>query len=163
MDSTGDYNFCTEFKTLQVVTCFNRADRKETDGGGVIAELAVYQADTLKYDYAAAQAAGDTLYVLQGRDEMNLRKLNPGRKTNVFKQDGKEFVFGSEYGRGHNEDQLAKMIELKMDTETIINDFAIKTDAGDPKYGFPWKYGFVTGQYNEKFKAKDFDGYHSQA
>jgi hypothetical protein len=174
MDSTGDYNFCTEFKTLQVVTCFNRADRKETDGGGVIAELAVHQADDLDYDYATARAAGDTLYVLQGRDEMGLRKLLPQRATKVFKQDGREYVFGSEYGRGNNQAQLAKATELDLDTETFINDFAIKTDAGDPKYEFSFKYGFVYGQPGEGLGPKfvdptynpapglDFSGYHSQ-
>ena len=178
MDSTGDYNFCTEFKTLQVVTCFNRADRKETDGGGVIAELAVYQAEDLGYDYAAAKAAGDTLYVLQGRDERGLRKLNPARATYVFKQLDDEknglHVFGSEYGRGHNETELAKARELKFDTETFINEFAIKTDADDPKYAFDFKYGFVYGQPGEGLGPKfidptynpapglDFSGYHSQ-
>ena len=177
MDSTGDYNFCTEFETLQVVCCFNRADRKETDGGGVIAELAVHQADDLGYNYAGARAKGDTLYVLQGRDERGLRKLNPDRATYVYKQKDDEkgglHVFGSEYGRGNNETQLAKMAELNMDTKTVVDDFAIKTAADDPKYAFSFKYGFVYGQPGEGLGPKfhddtynptdlDFSGYHSQ-
>ena len=120
MDSTGDYNFCTEFESLEVVICFNRVDRKETDGGGVIAEAAVYQADTLGYDYMKANRAGDTLYVLQGRNELGLRGFNPSRKTDVYKQfekgDTEQHVFGSEYGRGNNEAQLQCMIDNKLDT-----------------------------------------------
>ena len=167
MDSTGDYNFCTEFKSLEVVCCFNRADRKETDGGGVIAEVAVYEADTLGYDYAKAREAGDTLYVLQGRNEFGLRGFNPGRATSVFKQ-GKEkdYVFGSEYGRGNNEAQLQCMIDNKLSVETAINDFAIKTAANDAKYNLPFKYGFVTGVEGEGLGEKfgiDFSGYHTQA
>jgi phosphoserine phosphatase len=169
MDSTGDYNFCTEFDTLQVVCCFNRASRKVTDGGGVIAELAVYQADVLDYDYDMAQFFGDTLYVLQGREENGLRGLRPERPT--MRLDKTETIL---FRNEDNYAQLAKMIELDMDTKTIVDDFAIKTDADDPKYGFSFKYGFVYGQPGEglgpKFvdptynpDALDFSGYHSQA
>jgi hypothetical protein len=147
MDSTGDYNFCTEFKTLQVVTCFNRASRKVTDGGGVIAELALYQAEDLNLTYARALEAGETLYVLQGRDERGLRKLNPSMFTWRLGKDEELLFRGRE-----NYDQYAKMAELGMDTETIINDFAMKTPAGDAKYGFDFKYGFLD----------EYDGYHSQ-
>jgi hypothetical protein len=38
-----------------------------TDGGGLISAIAIYQRDGLGYDLAKANAAGDTLYVLQGR------------------------------------------------------------------------------------------------
>ena len=168
MDSTGDYNFCTEFKTLQVVVCFNRASRKVTDGGGVIGELAVYQADNLGYDYAKAQAAGDTLYVLQGREENGLRGFRPERATLRLGKDEPAVFRG-----GDNETQLAKMVELKMDTKTAVDDFAIKTAADDPKYGFSFKYGFVYGESGKGLGPKfhddtynpddlDFSGYHSQ-
>ena len=157
MDSTGDYNFCTEFETLQVVCCFNRASRKVTDGGGVIAELAVHQADDLGYDYAMARDEGDTLYVLQGREENGLRGLRPERETLRL---GKSSTLL--FREQKNFDQLAKMTELGMDTRTVVDDFAIVTAENDPKYGFAFGYGFVTGEYNEKFKANDFDGYHSQ-
>ena len=178
MDSTGDFNFCTEFKTLQVVCCFNRADRKETDGGGVIAEVATYEKDTLGYNYDKARANDDTLYVLQGRDERELRKLNPDRATYVFKQLSDEkgglHVFGSEYGRGNNETQLQYMIDNNMTVKDAINQFAIKQDAGpSEKNPFNFKIGFVYGQPGEglgpKFQddtynpdALDFSGYHSQ-
>jgi len=155
MDSTGDFNFCTEFKTLQVVCCFNRADRKETDGGGVIAELAVHQADDLKMTYA--NRGSDTLYVLQGRDERDLRKLNPGRATYVFKQlsdeQGGLHVFGSEYGRGNNQTQYEYMRENEMSTAAVLNRFSLKKAAGAAGNPFDdFKIGFL---------AK-YDGYHSQ-
>ena len=81
MDSTGDYNFCTEFANLKLVICFNRASRKITDGGGVISELAIYQRDTLGFDLAKANANGDTLYLLQGRDENGMRGLRASDST----------------------------------------------------------------------------------
>ncbi len=170
MDSTGDYNFCTEFKTLQLVVCFNRASRKVTDGGGVIAELACYQAYTLGYDYAAAKAAGDTLYVLQGREENGLRGFRPERATMRLGKT-ETILFRNE----DNYAELDKMIEKKMTTQQVVDDFAIKTAAEDPKYGFSFKYGFVTGKPGEGLGPKfvdptynpapgvDFSGYHTQA
>jgi hypothetical protein len=169
MDSTGDYNFCTEFKTLQLVVCFNRASRKVTDGGGVIGELAVYQADELDYDFAKAQAAGDTLYVLQGREENGLRGFRPERATlrlgkttpAVFRDD-------------QNQAQLDYMIDNAMSTKAVVDDFAIKTKADDPGNKLGFKYGFVTGKPGEGLGPKfvdptynpapglDFSGYHSQ-
>ena len=144
MDSTGDYNFCTEYANLKLVINFNRASRKVTDGGGVIAELAVYQRDTLGYDLATANAAGDTLYVLQGRDEYGLRGLRPSDKTMRYGKDA-ELLFRNE----DNEAQLQYMIDNEMTTEEIINTFAMKTAAEDSVLGF--KYGFL----------KEYAGYHN--
>lgn len=146
MDSTGDYNFCTEYETLKLVICFNRASRKVTDGGGVIAELAMYQRDTLGYDFAKADAAGDTLYVLQGREENGMRTL---RNSNYTMRLGKteELLFRGE----DNFTQLQYMIDNNMTVEEVINTFAMKTaaDAEDNVLGF--KYGFL----------KEYAGYHS--
>ena len=144
MDSTGDYNFCTEYANLKLVINFNRASRKVTDGGGVIAELAVYQRDYLGYDLATANAAGDTLYVLQGRDEYGLRGLRPSDKTMRYGKDA-ELLFRNE----DNEAQLQYMIDNEMTTEEIINTFAMKTAAEDSVLGF--KYGFL----------KEYAGYHN--
>ena len=169
MDSTGDYNFCTEFKTLQVVTCFNRASRKVTDGGGVIGELAVYQADTLGYDYASARTAGDTLYVLQGREENGLRGFRPERATmRLGKTEAK--VFRDE----NNVAQLEYMEDNAMTTQEVVDQFAIVTAADDPANKLGFKYGFVYGKPGEGLGPKfhddtynptdlDFSGYHSQA
>ena len=60
-----------------------------------------------------------------------------------------------------------------MDTKTAVDDFAIKTAADDPKYGFSFKYGFVYGESGKGLGPKfhddtynpddlDFSGYHSQ-
>ena len=160
MDSTGDYNFCTEFKTLQVVCCFNRASRKVTDGGGVIAELAVYQEDKLfkagddETSYDKAQAAGDTLYVLQGREENGYRGLRPSRLTMCLDAD-EEKLFREQ----KNFDQLAKMADKT--TGAIIDQYAIKTAKDDPANDCGFDYGFLTGEEIPHFGI-DFTGYHSE-
>lgn len=33
MDASGDFNFCTEFNDMKMVICYNRANRKITEGG----------------------------------------------------------------------------------------------------------------------------------
>ncbi|MBQ2794628.1 MAG: haloacid dehalogenase-like hydrolase [Oscillospiraceae bacterium] len=144
MDSTGDFNFCTEYANLKLVINFNRASRKVTDGGGVIAELAVYQRDTLGYDLAAANAAGDTYYVLQGREENGMRGLRPSDKTIRLDKE-EELLFRED----KNDQQLQYMIDNAMSTEEIINTFALSTAEEDSVLGF--KYGFLS----------DYAGYHN--
>ena len=146
MDSTGDYNFCTEFANLKLVICFNRASRKVTDGGGVIAELAIYQRDTLGYDLAKANEAGDTLYVLQGREENGLRGLRNSNYTMLLGAT-EEKLFKNE----DNEAQLQYMIDNAMTTEEIINTFAMKTAADAENNVLGFKYGFL----------KEYAGYHN--
>ena len=146
MDSTGDFNFCTEYANLKLVINFNRASRKVTDGGGVIAELAVYQRDYLGYDLATANAAGDTYYVLQGRDEYGLRGLRNSDKTMRYGKDS-ELLFRNE----DNEAQLQYMIDNAMTTEEIINTFAVKTAADAENNVLGFKYGFVS----------EYAGYHN--
>ena len=143
MDSTGDFNMCTEFDSLKLVTCFNRANRKVTDGGGLIAEIAMYEKDTLGYDFYKADENGDTLYVLQGRDENGLRTLRPSNKTILF-GDTNEKLFRNE----DNEAVLNYIIENNMTVENAINKFAIKTDENN-ELGF--KYGFLN----------EYEGYHN--
>ena len=144
MDSTGDFNFCTEFETLRLVVCFNRANRKVTDGGGLIAELAVYQKETLGYDLKKANDAGDTLYVLQGRDENGRRTLRSSNKT---------ILFGSEeetlFKNADNDAQLQKMIDDRMTTEDILDYWSLKSIAGENSFEFD--SGFLT----------EYAGYHS--
>ena len=145
MDSTGDFNFCTEFETTKFVICFNRASRKVTDGGGLISAVAIYEADTLGYDFAAADAAGDTYYVLQGRDENGLRGLRNSRATMLLGET-EEKLFKNE----DNEAQLQYIIDNGMTVEEAINTFAIKTAADDENNLLGFKYGFL----------KEYDGYH---
>ena len=144
MDSTGDFNFCTEFETLKLVVCFNRANRKVTDGGGLCAEVAMYQKDTLGYDLQKANAAGDTLYVLQGRDENGKRTFRNSNKT-LLLGDTTETLFKN----ADNEAQLQRMIDDKMTVETILNTWSMKQNAGEN--GFEFNTGFLT----------EYAGYHS--
>lgn len=146
MDSTGDFDFCTVYDSLKLVICFNRASRKVTDGGGLVSELAVYQKDTLGYDLKTANEAGDTFYVLQGRDENGLRTLRNARTTLTYGST-EEKLFRNE----DNEAQLQYMIDNAMTTEDIINTFAPKTaeDAEGNLLGF--KYGF----------SSEYAGYHT--
>lgn len=156
MDSTGDFNFCTEYETLKVVCCFNRASRKVTDGGGLIAELSVYQNRELGYDFAAAEKAGDIYYVLQGRDENGFRSLRDSDATVRLDESEEDAHIFRNYGEGElnlNEIQLDYMKENNMTTEEIINTLSIKTEekSKDNKLGF--EYGFL--------EKKDFSGYRS--
>ncbi len=145
MDSTGDFNFCTEFRTLKLVVCFNRANRKVTDGGGLIAEVAMYEKDTLGYDLATANATGDTLYLLQGRDENGKRSLRNSNCT-IRLGSAEESLFKN----NDNEIQLQRMIDESMTVVEILNSFAIKQEAGEN--GFAFRTGFLT----------EYAGYHSR-
>ena len=124
MDSTGDWNFCTEYANLKLVINFNRANRKVTDGGGVAAVLAIYQKDYLGYDLATANANGDTLYVLQGREENGLRGL---RSTNFTMRLGKdtELLFRED----KNFTLLHYIVANELTTEEVVNTFTVKDDS----------------------------------
>lgn len=145
-DSTGDYNFCTEFKSLKLAVVYNRANRKVTDGGGVLAEVAMYQKNTLGYDFAKADAAGDTLYVLQGRDENGLRGFRNSNQT-LRLGETEEKLFANE----QNEQQLQYMADNQMTTEEAINTFAVKTAEGEGN-ALGFTYGFLD----------EYHGYHSR-
>jgi predicted small lipoprotein YifL/phosphoglycolate phosphatase-like HAD superfamily hydrolase len=148
MDSTGDFNFCTEFADLKLVVCFNRASRKITDGGGLAAEVAIYERDTLGYDLATANAAGDTLYVLQGREENGLRGLRNSNATMTLGAT-EEKLFKNE----DNQAQLQYMIDNQMTVKDILDTFAIKTAADAEGNVLLLKYGFL----------KEYAGYHNIA
>ena len=137
MDSTGDWNFCTEYENTKLVINFNRANRKVTDGGGIAAAIAIYQRDYLGYDLATANANGDTLYVLQGREENGLRGL---RSSNFTMRLGKdtELLFRED----NNFIMLHYMIANELTTEEAINLFTVKTAAEDSVIDV--KYGCVS-------------------
>lgn len=143
MDASGDFNFCTEFSSLKMVVCFNRADRKPTDGGGLIAELAVYQRDTLGLDLPMANAIWETFYLLQGRDENGLRTFRPYSSSITAK--GEEKLFANE----QNYKQLAYFKAHNLRTSDILNRFCIKTPAEKSELGFA--YGWLD----------TYAGYHS--
>jgi len=144
MDSTGDFSFCTEFETLRLVVCFNRANRKVTDGGGLIAELAIYQKDTLGYDLKKANEAGDTLYVLQGRDENGKRTLRNSNSTILLGSEKETLLKNAD-----NFAQLQKMIDERMTTKDILNRWSMRSAGGEN--GFDFDIGFLA----------EYAGYHS--
>lgn len=155
MDSTGDFNFCTEYETLKIVCCFNRASRKVTDGGGLIAELAIYQNHDLGYDFSKAEEANDIYYVLQGRDENGYRSLRDSDATVRLGESEQDAHIFRTYGEGEdnlNELELEYMRENNMTTEEILNTLSIKTSekSKDNKLGF--EYGFL----------KKYSGYRSR-
>jgi phosphoglycolate phosphatase-like HAD superfamily hydrolase len=166
MDSTGDFQFCTEYKTLKLVVCFNRATRKITDGGGLIAGVAYYQKYHLKYDLKKANKKGDTLYLLQGRDETGTRSFRNSMMTKrwIDPKTTKVLMFrGSD-----NWMQVAYMIEHKMSTKSAINTFAVKTAADAANNDLGLKYGFTDPiskasalKNNKEDASTTFTGYHS--
>lgn len=146
MDSSGDFNFCTEFDSLKLVICYNRANRKITEGAGLIAVLAVYQKDTLGYDLSKANAAGDTYYVLQGRNENGLRSMRPSNET-IRLGETEAKLFANE----DNETLLKYAIDHSMTTADFLNTFAIATEADSEQNKLGLAYGHL----------KDYRGYHS--
>ena len=146
MDSSGDFTFCTEFDSMKFVICYNRANRKITEGAGLIAVLAVYQQETLGYDLAAANAAGDTYYVLQGRNENGLRTMRPSNETiRLGEKEAK--LFANE----DNKELLKYAVEHNMTAAEFLNTFAIATAADDPGNQLGLAYGHL----------KTYRGYHS--
>ena len=146
MDSSGDFNFCTEFDSLKFVICYNRANRKITEGAGLIAVLAVYQQETLGYDLAKANAAGDTYFVLQGRDENGLRTMRPSNET-IRLGEKKAQLFANK----DNETLLQYAVEHGLTTADFLNTFAYATPADDPGNLLGIEYGHL----------ETYRGYHS--
>ena len=146
MDSSGDFNFCTEFDSLKMVICFNRANRKITEGAGLVAAVAAYQQERLNYDLATANAAGDTYYLLQGRDENGKRTLRPSNDTIRLGQ-AEPQLFANE----ENEALLAYVEDKSLSTAEVFDTFAVSCDANDPKNVLGISYGYLD----------EYDGYHS--
>lgn len=144
MDSTGDWNFTTEFDNLKLVINFNRANRKVTDGGGIAAVIAIYQRDYLGYDLATANANGDTLYVLQGREENGLRGMRSSSFTMRLDKD-EELLFRND----DNFTMLHYLVANELTTEEAINLFTVKTSAEDSVIGV--KHGCLS----------EYAGYHN--
>ena len=147
MDSTGDFQFCTEFASLKIVVCFNRADRRAADGGGLIAAIAIYERDSLGYDFAKALEAGDTLYLLQGRNENGLRSL---RSSNATLKLGIYDPVNERLFR--DEENTALLNAIRSEGLTVgeaLRKYAVRTpaNANGP--------GFAAGFLNE------YRGYHS--
>ena len=143
MDSSGDFNFCTEYSSLKMVVCFNRANRKVTDGGGLVAEVAIYERDKLGYDLRKANAAGETFYLLQGRDENGIRTFRPSNAT-IRYGNAAEQLFAND----DNYAQLEYMKQSEMSVKEVFDKFALKTAVGE----LGLAYGFLDS----------YSGYHSR-
>ena len=146
MDSSGDFNFCTEFESMKFVICYNRANRKITEGAGLIAVLAVYQQQTLGYDLAAANAAGDTYYVLQGRNENGPRTMYPSNET-IRLGETETKLFANE----DNQALLQYAVDHSMTSADFLNTFAPATAADAPGNPLGLAYGHLSS----------YRGYHS--
>ncbi len=65
MDSSGDFNFCSEYADTAVGLILNR---QRSDDIAMLSAAAIYQREH-DIDVAEAVAMGDTLFILQGRNE----------------------------------------------------------------------------------------------
>ena len=145
MDSTGDFAFCTEFSSMRLCVCFNRGNRPVTCGGGLIAALAMHQRDELHLNYDRASAQGDTLYVLQGRDENGMRRFLP-MNASLRLGETRPHLFADE----SVERLLTAMRD--MSTKEAVETFSKRTEADDRNSRLPGlAYGFTD----------DYCGYHS--
>lgn len=138
MDSSGDFNFCTEFSSMRLVICFNRANRKVTEGGGLIAEVAMYEKEALGYDLKKATKAGDILYILQGRDENGMRSLRPSEKTIRLGEKTPKVFDGEDNARS-----LEYFKEKHLTVKEILETYCIATDVSDPSNPLGFSYGFL--------------------
>ncbi len=89
MDSQGDFNFCTEYKDTKAVLVVNR---KRTDDAALCAGIAAWQ-KARHIDLVEANTHGDTLFLLQGRNENagifwpSDETLLLGKKDNAYLSD----------------------------------------------------------------------------
>ena len=145
MDSSGDFNFCTEFESMKMVICYNRANRKITDGG-LVGIAATYQKEALKYDLKKANDAGDTYYLLQGRDENGLRSLRPSDETIRLEESTPK-----RFDNSDNDELLKYAKDNNLTTEEFFNTFAMATKASAESNSLGLDYGYL----------EEYRGYHA--
>lgn len=156
MDSTGDFNFCTEYKDMRLVVCYNRGTREVTDGGGLISEVALYQRDALGLDFRTTLEKGETLYLLQGRDENGHRTLRASNSTLRFicSEESCDAVVDADGGilfsSAENRVQLDWMASSGLSTGEILDSLCLFTPASESHFGF--EYGWLDS----------YSGYHSR-
>ena len=145
MDASGDFNFCTEFESMKLVICYNRADRKITEGAGLVAIAAMYQKDN-NIDLSKANKNGDTLYILQGRDENGRRSLRESEYT--LKYDAKDEKL---LANDSNVTLLNYVKENKLSLKNFFDTFALETSKDDSLIGIAHGYlGSYAGYHNIK-------------
>ena len=146
MDASGDFNFCTELDSMKMVICYNRADRKITDGAGLVGIVAVYHQESLGYDLATANAAGDTYYLLQGRDENGKRTLRPSSETLKLGQSESKL-----FANADNDALLDYIKANNLTTAQVFDTFAVRCEKGNSSNVLGITYGYLD----------EYDGYHS--
>ena len=129
MDASGDFNFCTEFKDMKMVICYNRANRKITEGAGLVAIAAMYQKEN-NIDLKAANDTGDTLYLLQGRNENGKRSLRESNCTIRFGET-EEKLFANQ----DNDTLFNYLKSNQLSIKDFFDHFAIKTSADNSVIG----------------------------
>ena len=145
MDAAGDYNFCTEFDSMKLVICYNRADRKITEGAGLVAIAAAYQSEN-GINLKNANKNGDTYYLLQGRDENGKRSLRESQYTLKYNST-QEKRFANE----DNETLFNYLKENKLSLKDYYDTFCIKTRAEDSVIGVAYGYlNAYSGYHNIK-------------
>ena len=90
-DSSGDFNFVTEYKDTALCLILNR---NSSDDFGLLCASAVYQ-EKNGIDLAKAQEMGDTLYVMQGRDETVPALWKNNATLSVGKEPGQEALLSA--------------------------------------------------------------------
>jgi len=115
MDSMGDFNFCTSFASLKMVLCLNIANKKTTDPAFWVAATALYERDVLDYDLISANKKGETLYLLQGRNENGYRTFINGNATIKLGYETPILFLNEE-----NETYLAQMKEHMPEIKDIL-------------------------------------------
>ena len=123
MDASGDFNFCTEFSHMKMVICYNRANRKITEGAGLVGIVAMYQKEK-GLNLKTTNENGDTYYLLQGREENGKRSLRESNYTIRFNET-EEKLFA-------NQDNVTLFNYLEdnnLSIKDFFDTFAIKTSA----------------------------------
>lgn len=140
-DSAGDFEMLTMYKNTKL-SLISNAGKSLTSFN--LGQVALYQKEVLGWDLAEANAAGETLFVLQGRDLNGTRSFIAGDEL---------IKLGKTSGTATADDaqsaiQLEWMKTQGTDIGAIINTTCIKTSAGaannvlgDVKYGFRNYYG----------------------
>lgn len=149
MDSGGDFSFCTAFASMRVCVCFRRLLYSCVNGGGLINFAGCHQRETLQMTYEQARESGDTLYVVQGRNEFD-RCLIPENKSwwNVILErdlhcieDGDTIMEQIKTNTAMRD--IAR--DRRMTTEEILRCFSVMTGPNDEDNLIPGHaYGFLS-------------------
>jgi hypothetical protein len=141
-DSAGDFEMMTMYDSLKLSMVSN-AGKSITSFN--LANIARYQRDVLGWDLADANAAGETLFVLQGRNLNGTRSFIAGDGLiGLGKTEPSALDDGSKA-------QIEWMKSQGTDIGKIIETLCIKTNADDPDNVIGVKYGF----------RNYYGGYHS--